>query len=401
MNNSISQKTDSSFLFACILFMCAITEGIRQALAGYFTLILFAFLLLFARYSVNILRSCDRYQLSYLFLMLIGFFSHVFIGVEQNAFKEFVTWSLIIIILSLYNRYIRLGSNTALMILLLSFYLIECSLSFYERVVGNIIISYEETDFMSIDEFMEDSDRFRSCALLFHPLLNANVVSIFMGFILVIKKISKPVKIGLLCLGALALWGFNSRGVLLVWGVILVFWFFYRRWSLRFILIVAILGFVLLPMIVDVLIKYDLLGRFGADLLDESSETRLLAFVVFATHNWNIINILFGGDIIYMPTLFYGKELAIENGILLTLGYWGWIIGALKVFLEVLVSYRCLEAYKVKEKLIVMMAFWGVAFTNNNSFRPEALAFYILAYMFSDNWEHFRLSNQVKKRKTN
>ena len=391
MNSISHKKTDPAFFLSCLLFLCAITEGVRQALTGYFTLTLLAFSLLLVRYNVKIVRSCDRYQLSYLFLMVIGLLSHVVIGVKQNPFQEYVIWSLIIIILSLYSSYIRFGSNTALVIILLSFYVIECSLSFYERAVGNIIISYEETDFMSIDEFMEDSNRFRSCALLFHPLLNANVVSIFMGFILVMKNISKPVKIGLVCLGALALWGFNSRGVLLVWGVIILFWSLYRKWNLWIMLSIVVLGFLVLPLAVDLLIKNDLLGRFGADLFDESSETRLLAFVVFASHNWNIVNIFFGGDIIYMPTLFSGKELTIENGILLTLGYWGWVVGLFKVFLEVIVSYHCLGSYKVKEKLIVMMAFWGVAFTNNNSFRPEAFAFFIFAYMLSDSWTYLRM----------
>ena len=117
-------------------------------------------------------------------------------------------------------------------------------------------------------------------------------------------------------------------------------------------------------------------GRLKEGLDDSSSQTRLDAFMFFAMHPWNFNNILFGGDIIYMP----GSILSLENGVLLNLGYWGWIIGSLKTIFEVMISYKVLpNSFDVKTRIVIMAALWGVAFMNNNSFQPLVFSYFLFA----------------------
>ena len=76
-----------------------------------------------------------------------------------------------------------------------------------------------------------------------------------------------------------------------------------------------------------------------------------------------------------------GTILSLENGVLLTLGYWGWIIGVLKVVLEFLLTYKCLYNYEVKDKIIILTSFWGVAYMNNNSFNPLMLSMFVIVFI--------------------
>ena len=144
------------------------------------------------------------------------------------------------------------------------------------------------------------------------------------------------------------------------------------------------------PFLFEFIESTGLLGRFiSKDFDDESTNARLLAFVWFAMQDWNIESVLMGGKMILMP----GSNLTLENGILVTLGYWGWFVGTFKVILEFLISYNSLTIYNVKEKLILMIAFWGVALTNNNSFHHWPLALFVLTVIAFNMFEKFSTNN--------
>jgi hypothetical protein len=110
------------------------------------------------------------------------------------------------------------------------------------------------------------------------------------------------------------------------------------------------------------------------NLTDESSLTRLSSYLFFWNARWNFQDIVFGGRIIYMP----GLDLSIENGFLLTIAWWGWFVGPLKVILELVISYSCLNKYAMKEKIMIMIACWATAFSNNNSVNTFVFAFLII-----------------------
>lgn len=263
----------------------------------------------------------------------------------------------------------------------IAFYILECALSIYEKVNMIHLIDYRLADDMqATNAIMEDSSVFRSFSLMFHPLFNANVVTIFLGFILCSKNINLLLKCFLIALGIGALWGFNSRAALIMCVIILIYRFFlYDLMIWKLILSLSLL-YILLPLIYDWLSFSGYLGRLeNFDFTDGSSLTRIEAWNVFFEYKWTLQDILIGGRL-----LNYGgfmQNVTLENGLLVDLGYWGIIAGLIKALGEIIISYSVLHQYTFKDKIIVMVAMWGVAFMNNNSHECFLMAMYVLGYL--------------------
>ncbi len=345
-------------------------------------------LLIFLWFNRHIFSSLDKWELGYIILMLIGFIAHLNIILDSHIdpFREMVNWVSMVVLLSLY-RYNSFGKPILPLVVLVVFFFLETSIAIYERFTFSNIINFSENEFYSFEaDTFSDDKGFRSRSLLFHPLTNANVLSIMMSFILVNRYMKKGMKFILLFMGLLALFSFNSRGAMLCWILILFFRFVLFNKSLVYTGFIILLAYLFLPPIFQIVQDTGILGRLDFDFSDSSSETRLLAFAIFAEQDWNIESILLGGKIITMPN----SNLSLENGILLNLGYWGWIIGSLKLIYEIIISYKCLSSYPVKEKLLIMFAFWGVAFANNNVFSPVFFSFYILIFMASDIFNYMK-----------
>ena len=143
--------------------------------------------------------------------------------------------------------------------------------------------------------------------------------------------------------------------------------------------------------IIDIIIRSQVLGRLDFDFSDGSSATRFDAFRYFANQRWDLDWILFGGKLIKMP----GSDLYLENGILLSMGYWGWFWGLAKPLLEILVTYRCLSNYSIKEKLIIMAATWLVALTNNNTMGVFVLLYFMLSNFSFNSRYSFDKCNKI------
>lgn len=156
--------------------------------------------------------------------------------------------------------------------------------------------------------------------------------------------------------------------------LIIVYWIFFKNKNIVLVSLSGLAAYIALPFVLDFIANNEIFGRLNEGVEDGSTQTRLDAFMFFAMHQWNTTNILLGGDIIYMP----GSILSLENGVLLNLGYWGWIIGSLKTIMEVVISYKLLPAdFDAKTKMIIMAACWGVAFMNNNSFQPLVFSYFM------------------------
>lgn len=192
-----------------------------------------------------------------------------------------------------------------------------------------------------------NSQEFRAFSLMGHPLTNACVTSIFMGFILVSQSLPRILKYLLIAIGLLGLFGFNSRGGILIWILVLFYRFtLYNNNFIKTVIPLTILAFGY-PFIMD-WIDSGALGRFSFDFSDSSSATRWESFLYFAMQKWDLETILLGGRYIKMP----GTDLLLENGILLNLSYWGWLVGVLKTILEVAISYIVIKKYDNVIKLL-------------------------------------------------
>ena len=362
--------------FALIILVTpASSEFLGENIPGRFFKIMMVpavavFLPEFMRYSTKIEKS-------YVVMMLIACVFHMFVKLENketNPFWESFTWISIVYVLALNRRYKKCK---LVLLAMIAFFFMECSVAIYEKLTMSSFIEWSETKsfFGRADSYVYSSE-FRSTAFLLHALNNANVVSIILAFILCTDKISNKARLPLLGLGFMALWAFNSRGAMVMWMIIIIYWIFFRNKNIVIVSLSGLAAYLLFPIVIDFISNNEVFGRLNEGLDDSSTQTRLDAFMFFAMHPWNFNNILFGGDIIYMP----GSILSLENGVLLNLGYWGWIIGSLKTIFEVMISYKVLpNSFDVKTRIVIMAALWGVAFMNNNSFQPLVFSYFLFA----------------------
>lgn len=331
---------------------------------------------LFALFSIvkSVSKCNSKVYVSYVFTMLLGFLFHSQLAsiTLYDDFFEVLGWLTIVYILFVSKLY----RSRIIQIAAICFFSINCCIAIFEKITETRFIEYESE---ILEGFVLTGDRstqeFRAFGLLGHPLTNACVTSIILGFILVNKSLPKSLKFLLLGTGLLGLVAFNSRGGILIWILVLFYRFvLYDKNFVKTAIPLTILLFAY-PFIM-VWIDSGALGRFSFDFSDGSSATRWESFLFFAMQDWDLETILLGGRYIKMP----GTELLLENGILLNLSYWGWLVGTLKTILEMIVSYVVINKYDRRDKFIIVFAFWGVALTNNIITGLVPLTFFVFAY---------------------
>lgn len=319
---------------------------------------------------------------AYIIALTIGFILHQLSDIE---IKENLSGTLVIRLIPVFlmSMYIRLEKSVTkdfkwLMLFTMAFYIIETLMCFYERMTLSHVFSYVyrgQEDGFNVTMMKTEGNEYRATGLMSHPLFNANTISVAMAFILCSDRLKWLFKLALLALGLLGLYGCNSRGVFLVWAVILVYRFalYNRKWWQIGIAIGVL--YLIVPFILDWLLHSGLLGRMeGFDFSDNSTNTRLIAFAVFAAERWNLQDIIVGGRMI----TYYASEITLENGVLLDLCYWGWIIGPIKIVSEIYLTWRATHNFPNRARLIIMLAMWGVAFMNNNSCQTWLLPMFVL-----------------------
>lgn len=280
-----------------------------------------------------------------------------------------VHWIFLILFLYMGCKYYR---GKWLLYFLLMIFIVNCLIGFYEKLSLSHLFNYN-LNMLVNHERMGDQGRmfFRSFALFGHPLYNANITSIIMAFVLVSNNIGKYIKVLLIIIGILGLISFNSRSSMAIWAIILLFYTFIK-YKFSFILLIMLVVLFFTQDIINFFVDNEILGRLSEGLNDSSSETRWQCYSIFALQNWNVESILGGLGIIYYPF----TDISLENGVLLTLGYWGWFVGAYKVIIELFLSYQSIQRrYDISEIFIIFLASWGVAFCNNNSFTFLYLSF--------------------------
>lgn len=318
----------------------------------------------------------------YIATIILGYFLHCLFGIKET-FNDTVLIRIVpIILLSVAHKQMRKPSLFIFFSLL--FYILECGISICERINMSYFINYKAFDeFNALNSLISDNNEFRSTSLMLHPLYNANTVSIFLIFILFSDKLKKRIKYPLIIIGLLALWAFNSRSAMIIWFIIIIYkLFFYNTKNINVIISLIVLYFII-PFVIDYVITSGIFGRLtNMTSLDDSSLSRLTAFDVFLNDKWTFDDIIIGGRLLCYP----GTDITLENGILLDLGYWGLIIGTIKVVCEILITYKIVIKYKFMERMLIILAIWGVAFMNNNSFQTWIIPIFIMADITFNNY---------------
>lgn len=334
--------------------------------------------------SLPSLRS-DLNKISFLYCLSItlGFVFHKILGLETaKLFGEALLRIVPVLVIAHYGHG-RFYQNKHVRIFALAFFILECLLAIFEKLTLSHFVDYDsETQAMNVG--MDFDEDFRAFSLMSHPLYNANVVSIFLAFILCSNTIRTIPKLILIFLGLGAIWAFNSRACMLMWMFILVYRLFFYGKSLKWMVFSVCVLLLLLPTVFIYAKNNGLLGRLDFDFSDGSTLTRIWAFQIFFEYPWSFREMIMGGTILYYPGVMLKNSLdyvALENGVLLDLGYWGFILGTIKIIGEIVITYTALYQFKIKDKLIIMMAMWGVAMMNNNSFNAFIMVFFMCSFL--------------------
>lgn len=379
----ISSKRDNFLLqflllVAVIPSIFAIREYIGDVVAGRMLwLLLLVIIFLFSnKYKIPQISKI------YISAIVLGYLFHYLYGIGENFNTTVLARIVPIILLSVAHKQTRKPSVFILFSLI--FYILECGISIYEKINVSYLIKYKTLDeFNALNNLISDNNEFRSVSLMLHPLYNANTVSIFLIFILFSDKLRKWEKYVLIIIGLLALWAFNSRAAMIIWFIIIIYkFFFYNTKHIRFIISLVVLYFII-PIVIDYVITSGIFGRLtDMTSLDNSSLSRITAFDIFFNERWTFNDIVFGGRLLCYP----GTDITLENGILLDLGYWGLIIGTIKVICEFIITYNVVIKYKLMDRILIILAIWGVAFMNNNSFQTWIIPMFIMADITFNNY---------------
>lgn len=326
--------------------------------------------IVFILLNFHIIRSnLSSWGYIYSFLLFTAAIVKAINGTNPYVVYEAWHWAFLIILSSL-SKHLK---NKYFLYIIISVYIVNSLLSFYEFKTGMRLLEFSMNE-ISVD-FVQDSDsQFRSLGLFSHPLISANFNTIVYSFILVSEKIPLKQRILLLGIGLLGIIGFNSRAAMLTVFLLTFVFLGLKKVSLfKVVLLVLIIGIIyeMLPL----MLQSGLLGRLE-DLNDSSTETRFLAWPVFLSQKWDFYKVLFGGDVIFYP----GTKVSLENGYLLTLGYWGIVFGGIKIILDLILPISILKKdVKPIVLLTLCIGCWGCALGNNNSFSFYPLTFLVLA----------------------
>lgn len=274
--------------------------------------------------------------------------------------------------------------------MVLVFFVMECSIAILERLLEVHIFPMQAYD-GTIAYGRVDSDMFRSTALQNHPLQNALIVSIIMGFILMSNAIDVWKKYLLWGMGYLALLSFNTRssifGWILLFGVYIIYLFFrQKKVYLKERIILVVFTFFSISSILFLIFDY----RWGGRLLefgmfsDESSEVRLQVFDIFLYYDYK--HFLWG-----VPSLSIDR-MASSIGVEIVENYWlmyvftyGIIFVLILIFLFAKLFSRLFKEYGSFHKFFLLSSFILISSTNNSlSSGTAALGVFILcAYIFN------------------
>lgn len=108
---------------------------------------------------------------------------------------------------------------------------------------------------------------------------------------------------------------------MLCWILILLYRFFMKK--IVYVGLFIFFFYIIVPIILPFIQENRIFGRLSFDFSDDSSGARILVFVLLGEQECDLSNMIFEGKFLTMP----GSNLYIENEVLLTLSYWGWIVG--------------------------------------------------------------------------
>ena len=272
--------------------------------------------------------------------------------------------------------------------LFLGFFLIECSLAYYERYYGVLVFPYSRQD-----SEIRYSWMFRSRSLYGDPLNNAMMVLTIMTY-LALTKLDIKMKILLLFVGYFSLFCFNARAAIVVSTVFVLpigVLELARKKNMFFakiLILLVVFGVVLVGS--NLALNTDLGGRIiKMDLLDGSAMTRLdvFNFYEFVTPKDLIV-----GNPINTEMLKYKLNAAgIENGFVAYVVYFGVLFSVPVVLFLVLMVVNINKYVHLRIRVYFVSVFFIIGLTNPNLIHVEQWAVLIICMFLLEENSHFLL----------
>ena len=301
--------------------------------------------------------KCE-YHLHFLFLfMLLSLYvkgNAGYIGVINcNVFP--VTLSIV--------TYFFLSSRTlsrckTLYQIVMSFYLLECALSIFERIFGMNIFPFLGSGTANILNYSSFMEGFRSTALQNHPLQNSLCVSVVMAYVLC-SNMNVKKKLSLFFLGYLAILCFNTRGSIVLWGFFFIVYLLfnlkkYKGSSRLSLILVAVIGAFIMACLI---LNYGLADRLIKNgLLDESSAGQRLQLLDIFNYI-SLKDLLFGISSNQQQKLLDFVNVGIvENPWLVIAFVHGIIILLIMIYLYYKLFKRLFREYCLFDKLFIIFS---------------------------------------------
>ena len=281
----------------------------------------------------------------------------------------------------------------------LVFYIVECNMAIFERIIGETIIGYNSG---TIQLNIETTGifEFRSTALWAHPLANALIVSVLMSYFLV-SNLKLKYKLSLWVLGYVAILCFNTRGSIIGNALILLVYLSYSSFFSKRTKDATRVEFIIAVILLSMVIVYiSSITGIGGRLItgsfsDSSVQTRYDIWYIFKVIGNDAL--LYGTDDKGIDLLMMNAKLyALENCWIILAIRFGIIFLALYVFAYFLLFKHLFVCYKFIDKSIIISTFILIASTYDslaNNFH-SLLVCMICSFIFNPRYLDKYLSSK-------
>lgn len=354
------------------------------------------------------------------YILLVFTFSSLFNNSAWNKYNKIALLIVFITIIYFSTTRLLLGRKISSMVLLNSMSLPAMYFLFWHIVkekykkgvlntiltlfiANNLLAIYERfshTLFFPFDLIrkdlnmagVEETDVFRSTALLAHPLSNALIMSIVMSFIL-LSDMKTNKKYTLYFIGLIGIFCFNARAAIIISVLIFALYHAKRILSDNTSMSVKILS-ILLAVVTVIFIKYlfdiGLAGRFaerGNFAQDDSALQRLYVWMLF--QKYDISYFLWGlpGDMIQKMTLSAYGSRYVENWFIASTLSVGLIITISIILLFIPLFKSAVKPFSKYNSFLLIFTCIGLASTNNSLACgvPAIATFFTCCYAFGNS----------------
>lgn len=373
---------------------------IKEVVTASFTPMVIYILITLVKKPSVLNDRCNKEAYKVIFFGIIILLLKYSIG--QDYFKSILQFIFIPMSVSIVFESLRQRQIKTLKYLIISFFILECSLAIFEKIIQvNIFNSYAEEDITFL--LTQEAWEFRSTSFLGFPLANAMVVTTILSFLLLDKQNGILNKIFLTLLGYVSLFCFNARGATIIATIFILPYLLFligqlKNRKIKKILfgVIIIVGFILSYYILNSSLGGRLLNE--ESIVDGSARSRMDVFRFYKY--LTIEQLLWGAPDLYNHLMNKLQAGGVENGVIVIIINYGLIFTMILLPLLICFHYKKLSVYNKFERVWIMFIFYTIGTMNPNLASPTQWIMWLLAYYTFRN-KTFKKGSLSQKELTN